>query len=597
MAPQVARWLPSLVGGATCGGMSNTHLGSRYSAKMPVLARWVLLGICIVVPGHQAEASSLPPPCDSQIYCTGELLRQVQEAMLFEDDKHFVDMPLKDSPEVVLEQFQKLVNETPGGNLSKEQLAGFVEGWFSPPGQELENWEPPDWTTSPPLLQRISDKKLQSWAQVLNAKWRQLGRQMKPEVKNSPERHSLIYVPNPLIVPGGRFLEYYYWDSFWVIEGLLLSGMTATAKGMIENFLYLVDKFGHIPNGGRVYYERRSQPPFLTLMMESYMKHTNDTDFLRSNLQVLEAEYRFWQDHRAVNVSFGGKEYSLNRYDVQVGGPRPEAYRKDVELAAGLEAGDQQKLWAELKSAAESGWDFSSRWFLQRPAPLQASLQDTKTSAVVPVDLNAILCRVEHLLASFYGALGNSEKASWFQAAHQQRVAALRAVLWSNSAGAWLDYNLLLQKHNAAFYPSNLTPLWAECGVDPATSEKALLYLEASPALSYANGLPTSLVRAGQQWDLPNAWAPLQHLVIAGLAKSSLPRAQMLAFTLAQRWLRMNLAVYERYHGMFEKEGFGWTNGVALQLLDLYSDRLTSAGTLLSRAWPWIGACLALSLA
>nr|XP_028564710.1 trehalase [Podarcis muralis] len=578
------------------------------------MAWWVLLGICIAVAGQQAVASSLPPPCDSEIYCTGELLRQVQQAKLFTDDKFFVDMPLKESPEVVLERFQKLVNETPGRDLSQEQLKVFVDENFSPRGQELENWEPPDWTDSPPLLQGIADKKLQSWARDLNAIWRQLGRQMKPEVKTSPDRHSLIYVPNPLIVPGGRFIEYYYWDSFWVIEGLLLSNMTATAKGMIENFLYLVDKLGHIPNGGRVYYERRSQPPFLTLMVESYWKHTNDTDFLRHNLHLLEAEYQFWQDHRAVNVSFGGKEYTLNRYNVQVGGPRPESYMKDVETAAGLDEGAREILWAELKSAAESGWDFSSRWFLPESSLLAASLKDTKTSAIVPVDLNAILCRVEQLLATFYGVLGNSEKANFFQAAHERRVAAVRAVLWSNSTEVWLDYNLQQERHNEAFYPTNLMPLWMECGVDVATSEKALRYLESSSALSYPHGVPTSLVRTQQQWDLPNAWAPLQDVVISGLAKSSLPRAQELAFTLAQSWIRMNLAVYEKYHYMYEKydvegdgkpggggeyqvqEGFGWTNGLALRLLHLYGDRLTSAGTLLFRSWLCVGACLVLSL-
>uniref|UniRef100_A0A8D2JBR3 Trehalase n=1 Tax=Varanus komodoensis TaxID=61221 RepID=A0A8D2JBR3_VARKO len=541
-------------------------------------------------------------PQSNQIYCTGELLRQVQQAQLFTDDKHFVDMPLRAKPEEVLGQFQQLVNATPGGGaLSRQQLAAFVEAHFFPPGQELQAWEPPDWTSSPPLLQRILDEKLRFWAQELISKWKQLGRQIKPDVQTNPERHSLIYVPNPLIVPGGRFLEYYYWDSFWIIEGLLLSGMAATAEGMIQNFLFLVEKFGHIPNGGRVYYERRSQPPFLTLMMESYLKHTNSTSFLRRNIHLLEAEYRFWQQQRAVNISTGGQQYQLNRYRV------PESGEQGVLQAC-------QSLWAELKTAAESGWDFSSRWFLPGPRSTQATLRDTKASEVVPVDLNAILCRVERLLATFYRELGNSQKADSFQAAHEQRVAAIRAVLWDDQAGSWFDYDLLQQRKSTAFYPSNVAPLWAECGVDAAVVEKALGYLQGSSALSYANGLPASLARTGQQWDLPNAWAPLQHMVIEGLAKSSLPQAQELAFTLAQRWVRMNLAVYERHHAMFEKYvvegdgepgtggeypvqvGFGWTNGVVLQLLDRYGSRLTSTGALVTPMLPWIGTCLALAL-
>ncbi|XP_048367347.1 trehalase isoform X2 [Sphaerodactylus townsendi] len=371
--------------------------------------------------------------------------------------------------------------------------------------------------------------------------------------------------------------------------------MATTARGMIENFLYLVEKFGHIPNGGRIYYERRSQPPLLTLMVESYLKHTNDTAFLRDKIHLLEAEYQFWQKQRAVNVTIAGKEYLLNRYNVQVGEPRPESYSADVELAEGLDEDAQQNLWAELQSAAESGWDFSSRWFLPGPPPLPATRQDTQTSMVVSVDLNAFLCRVEQVLASLYRTLGNTEKANQFQAAHEYRVAAVQAVLWNDKAGVWLDYNLVRQRHNEAFYPSNLTPLWAECITEPAAAERALRYLEESSALSYTNGIPTSLARTGEQWDLPNAWAPLQYVVIAGLAKSSSPWARDLAFTLAQNWVRTNLAVYEKYHAMFEKydvegdgnpgfggeyevqEGFGWTNGVIFQLLDFYGPTMRSS--------------------
>ncbi|KAH0623384.1 hypothetical protein JD844_031657, partial [Phrynosoma platyrhinos] len=262
-----------------------------------------------------------------QIYCTGELLKQVQAAKLFEDDKHFVDMALKASP----------VNATPGGTLTKQQLAEFVETYFSPPGQELENWVPLDWTDSPPLLEKISDEKLRSWARALNNKWKQLGRKMKPEVQTSPERHSLIYVPNPLIVPGGRFIEYYYWWARCWAQGpcmcgfllghrrpfalqhdrhgrghdqelpssggevsilLVLGGGRLARSGQtslilspshptpatllrLPVLLLLGDRLGHIPNGGRVYYARRSQPPLLSLMVESYLRHTNNTDLLR----------------------------------------------------------------------------------------------------------------------------------------------------------------------------------------------------------------------------------------------------------------------------------------------------------------------------
>ncbi|KAG9482547.1 hypothetical protein GDO78_011297, partial [Eleutherodactylus coqui] len=336
--------------------------------------------------------------------------------------------------------------------------------------------------------------------------------QISQTVEDEPYRHSQIYVPHPVIVPGGRFREFYYWDSYWVINGLLLSEMYDTARGMIENFLYMVDRYGFVPNGGRVYYLRRSQPPFLTLMMESYMESRENMTFLRENIKLLEKEYDFWMTNRSVSVAQGGKNYTLNRYYAPVGEPRPEAYSKDYELAANLTDGDKQLLYAELKSAAESGWDFSSRWFYGSTN----TLLDTKTGSVVPADLNGILCQVEKTMAKFYTDLNMPDEATRFLNALRQRLEAVQAVLWDDDLGVWLDYNVDDGRRNPNFYPSNLVPLWAECYRDSAVVEKVVSYLERSRALSYPNGLPTSLNATGQQWDLPNAWPPLQHMVIEG---------------------------------------------------------------------------------
>ncbi|XP_066216863.1 trehalase-like [Saccopteryx leptura] len=170
----------------------------------------------------------------------------------------------------------------------------------------------------------------------------------------------------------------------------------------------------------------------------------------------------------------------------------------------------------------------------------------------------------------------------------------MKAILWDEEKGAWFDYDLENGKKNQEFYPSNLTPLWAGCFSDPAVVDKVLKYLEDNQILTYQHGIPTSLRNTGQQWDFPNAWAPLQDLVIRGLAKSPSPRTQKVVFQLAQNWIRTNFDVYSRKSAMYEKydinnggqpggggeyevqEGFGWTNGVALMLLDCYGDRLSS---------------------
>ncbi|XP_040181405.1 trehalase isoform X2 [Rana temporaria] len=560
-------------------------------------AWWVTLLTLFCVLQKKGVNGNFTTPCDSQIFCTGKFLHHVQMAKIFEDDKHFVDMSLRDSPNKIHKKFQSLLLTPPSGLVDREKLITFLNTSFNHPGTELEQWDPPDWNESPKFLSGIVDAEFRKWAQNLTSLWKSLGRKIKEEVKTQPDRYSLIYVPNPLIVPGGRFREFYYWDSYWVINGLILSEMTQTARGMIENFLYMVQRYGMIPNGGRIYYIRRSQPPFLTLMMESYMESQKNLTFLRESIPTLLKEYDFWMNNRSISVSLNGNNYTLNRYYVPVGEPRPESYSKDFELAENLTTTEaKQLLYSDITAAAESGWDFSTRWFYGSTD----TLLDTKTSSVVPVDLNAILCRVERTLVKFYTDLGEPEMVSRFSEALKQRLKAVQDVLWDPDLGVWLDYNTEHQKRNTNFYPSNLSPLWASCYEDTTIVDKLVSYLEKSEALTYKNGLPTSMKNSGQQWDFPNGWAPLQHMVIEGLEKTQSPKAQEMAFKLAQKWVTSNFRVFKEYNAMFEKYdvegdgkpggggeyevqlGFGWSNGVILQLLDLYRSRLTSSAIMTS---------------
>ncbi|XP_056229864.1 trehalase [Seriola aureovittata] len=537
--------------------------------------------------------SAFPPPCDSQIYCTGPILDQVQKAKLF-DDKYFVDMKLKAMPGKVLSAFHNLSNETSNVKVPPAKLQEFLSVYFEKPGTEFESWMPPDWHDKPKFLGGIADQNLRDWAEKIHHLWKSLGRKIHVGVKDHPELYSQIYTPHPVVVPGGRFRELYYWDSYWVISGLLLSEMTDTAYGMIQNFLYLVNRYGFIPNGGRIYYERRSQPPFLTLMVESYYQATKDKDFLRAALPALEKEYRFWMQNRSVAVKVKGAEHELNRYDVQVGLPRPESYTDDLELAEGLTDDRKEQLWMDLKAGAESGWDFTSRWYIDNDGHNNGTLAETRTSQILPTDLNALLCLNEKTLASFHRILGDGDSAALYDQAAARRLEAVESVLWDAERGAWFDYNLLTHSKHFEFYPSNLAPVWAQCYSRPEMGEKAVQYLKGSGALQFPNGVPTSLRESGQQWDYPNAWPPLQHVLISGLSKLPSEDAKQLAFDLAQRWIKTNWLAYMKYEAMFEKYdvngdgkpggggeyevqlGFGWTNGVALQLLDQYGATLTS---------------------
>ncbi|XP_051726389.1 trehalase [Ctenopharyngodon idella] len=546
------------------------------------------------------SGNMLLAPCDSPIYCTGEVLRQVQMAKLFDDDKYFVDMKLTTAPEVVVEAFANLTSGFPNKTVPSSELQKFLQTYFEEPGKEFEQWNPPDWHSKPKFLSRVSDSKYRSWAEELHGLWKSLGRKIRDDVRDHPELYSQIYTPYPVVVPGGRFRELYYWDSYWVINGLLLSEMTETARGMILNFMFLVERYGFVPNGGRVYYERRSQPPFLPLMVESFYEVTRDKDFLGQVLPALEREYSFWMQNRSHVVAINGLTHILNRYNVPVDRPRPESYSDDVELAEGLSTEAQKRLWVELTSGAESGWDFSSRWYIDITGRNNGTLSDTQTSSILPADLNAIMCRNERLLASFHRILGNEEKAAEYDKALSARIIAVESLLWDAERGAWFDFSLVNETRHLSFYPSNLAPLWARCYSKLEMGDQAVQYLRASGGLDYPNGVPTSLSESGQQWDMPNAWPPLQHMIIEGLSGLDSAHAKEIAFSLAQRWIQTNWRAYIKYEAMFEKYdvngdgkpggggeyevqlGFGWTNGVALQLLDQYGDRLSSGGCVLN---------------
>lgn len=193
--------------------------------------------------------------CDSEVYCQGRLLDTVQRARIYPDSKTFVDLNQINNEDVTLENFNSLMRET-NNTPSKEQIQNFVSKNFEN-SKEMEEWTPPDFTPSPGLLDKIHDKEMRRFASDLVAIWPTLGRKISKPVFEKPRQYSLIGVPNGIIIPGGRFKEFYYWDTYWIIEGLLLSDMKDTARGMIENLLYMVDKYGFVPNGGRVYYLNR----------------------------------------------------------------------------------------------------------------------------------------------------------------------------------------------------------------------------------------------------------------------------------------------------------------------------------------------------
>ncbi|XP_034141842.1 mucin-5AC isoform X2 [Drosophila guanche] len=527
------------------------------------------------------------------VYCSGPLLDAVQRSNMFPDCKTFVDMKSKYPPERLLADYE-LFRNCRKNDGSLQFLEMFVEKHFLEKGTELEEWTPPDWKSEPPFANRIADPELRRFGVELNALWKVLGRRMKDEVKENPEKYSIVYVPNPVIVPGGRFIEFYYWDSLWIIRGLLHCGMHATARGMIDNFLSIVRQYGFVPNGGRIYYYGRSQPPMLIHMMKAYVDVTLDEKYAMQSLPLLEAEFDNFVEKHQVQVK-GRTMYHYQDYST---GPRPESYREDVASAAEfLSEPEKERHYTQLKSACESGMDFSSRWFIARDGTNRGTLKDIQTTSIVPVDLNVILFRSAKILAEFNRKAGHNSKVEEYSDIACGLVKAVRDVLWNEEAGIWLDYDMLNNRPRPYFSASNFSPLWARAFplVDTDKISRGVMnYIKMHNLDDYPGGVPNTMNRdTGQQWDYPNVWPPMMFMIIDGLHNLGTPEARAMSERWAHRWVKNNYEAYALTGFMFEKyncekfgsgggggeyqnqTGFGWTNGIILEYLSRYGPELS----------------------
>eukprot|EP00742_Colponemidia_sp_Colp-10_P008941 GILJ01009715.1.p1 GENE.GILJ01009715.1~~GILJ01009715.1.p1 ORF type:complete len:715 (-),score=96.03 GILJ01009715.1:474-2618(-) len=502
-------------------------------------------------------------------------------------EKFVIDRPLKHSQDKVLESFSKLVQK--GSILSPEQLRIFFEENFSDYSSDLIPVFPADWCPFPKFVTAIDDPQMRLWAKQLNAMWPSLCRKVSDSVKQDFSKYSLIDVEHPMVVPGGRFMEMYYWDTWWSLRGLLTCEMFDTSKGIIDNMCSLVNRFGFIPNGTRRYYLNRSQPPVLSEMIMSYITTTKDESRLAQWTKSLDSEYNFWMTKRVVQVRDpdSGEIYLMNRfYADNITGPRPESYVADMEFARGLAKERWAQFFTDIAAACESGWDFSSRW-----CENYKTLDTCITSRLIVVDLNCILYRMEKNLAMLHAKLGEMPEAQAYRAAANRRMAALNRICWNEEKAQWFDYDIGCNAQRTGVFLSNFFPLWAGCydERDVNLKQRVLAAFKSSGLIGNA-GLQTSPYNSGLQWDAPNAWAPLQDIIITGLNKMQLPEARALAQETSARWLLSNFMgwkknlsfeMHEKYDvtqvgargegGEYLPQiGFGWTNGVVLSLLETY---------------------------
>jgi len=415
----------------------------------------------------------------------------------------------------------------------------------------------------------------------------------------------LLYLPNKYVVPGGRFNEMYGWDSYFIILGLLDDGRIDLARGMAENFFYEIEHYGAVLNANRTYYLTRSQPPLLSsIVLDIYhadlQAHPRESKvFLDRALPYLIKDHNLWTAEPHLAGSDG-----LSRY-VDLGhGPVPEmaddsTYYVDVihwllahpsaATAGYLRAVDPaakpsctanclrtsaegyeltESFFAGDRAMRESGFDTSFRF-----GPFGGSTED-----YAPVCLNALLYKYERDLASIETILGYRTAVRWSRLA-EQRQATMNDLMWDDAAGLFLDYNTTTEKRSTYRYLTTYYALWSGL----ATSAQAVRLASHIKLFEHDGGLAMSTETTGVEWDAPFGWAPTNWLAIDGLQSYGFDGdarriAHEFSSTIEKNFARdgtlrekynvedpdANVAVSAGYKT--NVIGFGWTNGVYLEM-------------------------------
>jgi alpha,alpha-trehalase len=397
--------------------------------------------------------------------------------------------------------------------------------------------------------------------------WNVLERSGDPENKYS----SLIPLPYPYIVPGGRFKEIYYWDSYFTMLGLAVHQKFGMIESMIQNFAYLIDTMGYIPNGNRTYYEGRSQPPFFSHMVSLLADLKGEDIYQRYLPQMIKEANFFAKSDRQISV----QGHQLTIYYDTNSSPRIEMYEDDLDLAKNVS--NKEYFYKNVRAACESGWDFSSRW-LSDPNDLST----IQTTDIIPIDLNCLLYHLETTIAKHttIEVIKNE-----YEAKATQRQAAILEILWSQKDQCFMDYNYTQNKHTNVISCAGLYPIFIQI----ATPYQAqLVKVKIEEELLKNGGLASTNINTKQQWDSPNGWAPLQWIGVKGLMNYGY---HDLALKITQKWTNLNEKVFASTGKMMEKynvvdmsllagggeydvqDGFGWTNGVYLALREVIGNK------------------------
>jgi alpha,alpha-trehalase len=535
-------------------------IGVRLHHHVDMHAR-AALALLLVLPVASLRAQAVPAaayPEPPQVLFR-DLFAAVETQAIYGDSKTFADAIALTAPSDILAQYHATRPDSPVA------LKAFTDARFLLPAAAAE----------------ASSIAVQAdFVSHIDGLWDSLTR-ATPTV---PRYSSLLPLPWPYVVPGGRFREMYYWDSYFTMLGLEESGRRDLLDDMVRDFAYMIDAYGHVPNGARSYYLSRSQPPFFFEMVGLLSPADPGQTFSRY-LPQLKREYAFWM-RGAGKLRRGQARYHvvampdgsiLNRYWDDRDTPRDESYREDAELAQSTRRPARQ-LFRDIRAAAESGWDFSSRWFAD--GRTRATIDTTE---IVPVDLNSLLFGLEQAIRSGCRRRGDIPCAHEFAQRAAARRAAVDHYLWNAANGCYFDYRWTQRAPVARLSAATVYPLFVSLA---SATQAAAVAKTVIRDLLKPGGIVTTPTDTGEQWDAPNGWAPIQWMAIAGLRRYG---QGSLALTIACRWMGNVENLYRHSGKLVEKydvvttgrsggggeyplqDGFGWTNGVTRKLVDLYS--------------------------
>lgn len=400
----------------------------------------------------------------------------------------------------------------------------------------------------------LTDADVEKARQYVAAYWHDLER-FHPN-----DDESLVGMPNPYLVPsfdataGFDYNEMYYWDSYFMVQGMLDDSHRELVTGILENLMYLFQRFSAIPNASRTYLTGRSQPPFLTsFIFDVYHAYTLDKEWLNKAMSLAQEEYRVvWRGTKKPNERLVHRGLS-RYYDIN--------YLHDL-------------------AEAESGWDMTPRF-------------SRKALHYLPVDLNALLYKYEADFAKTARMLGDEEAAEKWLAAAERRKRVMNELMWDQTRGLYYDYDYKRQKRGNVSSLAAYFPMWAGMVSEKraAAMVKALRRFENRGGLATTDALPFGQYVPGSmpvQWAFPNGWAPLQFIVVEGLLKYGYHAD---AERIAMKWLRTNLDWFNA-HGVFlekynvanpdkppqkgvypSQTGFGWTNAIFERFCQEFIDR------------------------